>query len=114
MANLASVPFVIAFGFASTPLLVASLALVNGVTQAVSMPGGYAAMARASPIELLAVGQGLFGAVGAIAAAVAAVSAAASYAAFGPRATFTVISLVVVALSLGAYFWGRTIEGVDS
>jgi predicted MFS family arabinose efflux permease len=114
VANLASVPFVIAFGFASTPWLVASLALVNGVTQAVSMPGGQAAMAKASPLELLAVGQGLFGAVGAIAAAIAAVSAAAAYAAFGPRTTFTATSLVVVALSLGSYLWGRTLEGGQS
>jgi len=102
VANIASVPFVIGFGFATTPWLVASLALVNGVTQAVSMPGGQAAMARASPVELLAVGQGLFGAVGAIAAAIAAVSAASAYAAFGPRVTFTATSLVVVALSLGS------------
>lgn len=108
VANLASVPFVIAFGFASTPWLVASLAFVNGVTQAVSMPGGQAAMARASPLELLAVGQGLYGAVGAIAAAIAAVGAASAYAAFGPKTTFTVTSLVVVALSLGSYLWGRT------
>ena len=111
VANLASVPFVIAFGFASTPWLVASLALVNGVTQAVSMPGGQAAMARASPVELLAFGQGVYGAVGAIAAAIAAVSAASVYAAFGPRVTFTATSLVVVALSLGSYLWGRTRSG---
>jgi MFS family permease len=111
VANLASVPFVIAFGFASTPWLVASLAFVNGVTQAVSMPGGQAAMARASPLELLAVGQGLYGAVGAIAAAIAAVGAAASYAAFGPRPTFTATSLVVVALSLGSYLWGNSSPG---
>ena len=113
VANLASVPFVIAFGLASTPWLVASLALVNGVTQAVSMPGGQAAMARASPVELLAFGQGVYGAVGAIAAAIAAVSAASVYAAFGPRVTFTATSLVVVALSMGSYLWGRAAQGVD-
>jgi sugar phosphate permease len=69
-------------------------------------------MADASPGELLAVGQGLFGAVGAIAAAVGAVGAAAIYAASGPRATFITTSIVVVALSLAAYFWGRTAPAI--
>jgi MFS family permease len=108
LANVASAPFVIAFGFATSPLLVAAIALVNGITQAVSMPGGQAAMADASPVELLAVGQGLYGAVGAIAAAIGAVGAASIYAASGARATFLATSTVVVALSLGAYLWGRT------
>ena len=114
IANLASVPFVVAFGFATTPLLVAAIAFVNGITQAVSMPGGQAAMADASPTELLAVGQGLFGAVGAIAAAIGAVGAAAIYAASGPKATFITTSGVVVALSLAAYFWGRTAPAIGN
>jgi MFS family permease len=114
VANLASVPFVVAFGFASTPLLVAAIAFVNGFTQAVSMPGGQAAMADASPTDLLAVGQGLFGAFGAIAAAIGAVGAAAIYAASGARVTFITTSIVVVGLSLAAYFWGRTAQPIGS
>ena len=47
-----------------------------------------------------------------IAAAVGAVSAAAICAASAPRATFITTSVVVVALSLAAYFWGRTAPAI--
>lgn len=102
VANLCAVPVVIAYGWVSVPVLVVALALVNTLFQSVSMPGGQAAMARASPDELLATGQGLYGAVGAIAAAIAALTAAPLYTAHGPRVAFGAVGAAVLALSLAS------------
>ena len=108
LANLCAVPIVVAYGLVSVPLVVVVFALINTLCQSVSMPGGQAAMANASPPELLATGQGLYGSIGAIFAAAAALSAAPLYAATGPKVTFACVGAAVAVLSLASWFAAGT------
>lgn len=103
LANLGAVPVVVAYGLVSVPIVVVLFALINTMFQAVSMPGGQAAMANASPPELVATGQGLYGSVGAIFAAASALAAAPLYASTSPETAFACVGAAVAVLSLASW-----------
>jgi len=60
---------------------------------AVCLPAGQAAMAAASPEDLVGAGQGLYGATGAAMAAVASVGAASVYGSLGPSAMWLMVGV---------------------
>jgi MFS family permease len=96
--------FMASYGFVPSPVVIAVLGIAEACAQAVAVPGGYAAAARAFPEERAATGQGWFSGAGTAAAGFAAVLGAPAYGAFGSGAVFAggaVISALVVLCGLG-------------
>jgi len=68
----------------------------------ICLPAGGAAMAEASPEDLVGAGQGLYGATGAGTAALASVSAAALYGALGASAMWLIVATATLCGALAA------------
>jgi MFS family permease len=95
--------FMASYGFVPSPVVIAVLGVAEACAQAVAVPGGYAAAARAFPEDRAATGQGWFSGAGTAAAGFAAVLGAPAYGAFGSGAVFAggaVISALVVLCGL--------------
>lgn len=101
-----SVPIIALYGVVGTVAAAAGLALVHCVCDSVTTPSGQAAVARSSPVSLVAAGQGLYGAAGTAAAAVAAFGAAPLYDASGDG-LWIVTAAGVALLTTLAWWWGR-------
>ena len=72
-------PFVVAYGFFTAPIVLACIAFVHSIFDSGSTPAGQAAVANSSPPELVAAGQGLYEATGLVIAATSAAVAAPLY-----------------------------------
>jgi MFS family permease len=102
-----TVPFVIAYGFVETPMILACIAFVHSIFDSGSTPAGQAAVAAASPPELVAAGQGLYEATGLVIAATSAAVAAPLYGQWGAAALWTPLALAIGAFGILAYRSGQ-------
>lgn len=107
----ATLPFVIAYGLASVPLVVASFAMGEAAANAVSIPAAQAAMVEACEADEVGAGQGLAGAMGIGGAGIASLSAAPLYEHFGAEPTFVGLAATMVALALVAWAAGGGLSG---
>jgi MFS family permease len=98
LALLASVPAVAALGFARTTVALATIGVTRSLIDTVSTPAGITAMARATPPERVATGQGLYGAISYSMSGVAAIGAAPIYEAYGARTLWLVVASTMLAL----------------
>jgi len=98
-----TVPFVTAYGFVSRPMFLACIAFVHSIFDAGTTPAGQAAVAAASPPELVAAGQGLYEATGLVIAATSAAIAAPLYGAFGAAALWCPLALAIGGFGVLAY-----------
>lgn len=101
-------PMTAAYGLLRVPILIALLALVEAMAQAVAVPAAQAAMAAAAPRDRVAAGQGLAGAAQLLGAASMALLAAPLYDAAGPEAVFGLAAALVALLGVVAWRLHRT------
>jgi MFS family permease len=87
-------PIVAAYGVESL-VVVCVVALLHSLFEAVTTPAAQAAVAQSSGSELLAAGQGLYGASGNLVAGASAVAAAPVYDAFGAPVLWTAAAVVI-------------------
>jgi hypothetical protein len=92
------VPAVAALGFARTTVALATIGVTRSLIDTVSTPAGITAMARATPPERVATGQGLYGAISYSMSGVAAIGAAPIYEAYGARTLWLVVASTMLAL----------------
>jgi MFS family permease len=85
ISMLCTVPTIAAFGIVKTAFLIAAFGLVRSIFDTITTPSGSSAMARAVPADLLATGQGLYGATASLMTGVAAALGAFIYGASGAR-----------------------------
>ena len=90
-AGAALIPYAM-YGVLTEPWHLIGLSAVHGTVTAGIQPAAAAAVARATPRDLLATGQGMLEAVGFLAAAVAALPAGWLYGSLGPRFTFGIVA----------------------
>jgi MFS family permease len=107
-----TVPFVTAYGFVRTPILLACIAFVHSIFDSGSTPAGQAAVANASPPELVAAGQGLYEATGLVIAATSAAIAAPLYGQWGAAALWCPLALAIGLFGVLAYRSGSRDEGL--
>ena len=108
-----TVPFVIAYGFVETPMVLACIAFVHSIFDSGSTPAGQAAVAIASPPELVAAGQGLYEATGLVIAAASAAVAAPLYGQWGAAALWTPLALAIGGFGVLAYRSGSARRGAQ-
>ena len=80
-----TVPVIAMFGIVETAFLIAAFGLLRSIFDTITTPSGSSAMARAVPTDLLATGQGLYGAIASMMTGVAAALGALLYGAYGAR-----------------------------
>jgi MFS family permease len=107
-AAMASIPLIGFYGLMPTPLALMVLSFFHGAVSAGVHPGASSAVARATPPETLATGQGLFEASGFLAAALAALPAGWLYEEIGPRNQFLLVASVCAALLAAALLLHRS------
>jgi MFS family permease len=101
-----TVPFVVAYGFVTTPIFLAMIAFAHSVFDSGSTPAGQAAVASASPPELVAAGQGLYEATGLVIAATSAAIAAPLYGQWGAAALWCPLAGAIGLFGVLAYRTG--------
>jgi predicted MFS family arabinose efflux permease len=102
-------PITALYGSLRLPVVIALLALVEAVFQAVAVPAAQAAMAAAAPKDRVAAGQGLAGATQLLGAATMAFVAAPLYDAAGPEVVFGLAGTLIAVLGLVAWRLHRSI-----
>ncbi len=107
----ATLPFVVAYGLASVPLVVASFAMGEAAANAVSIPAAQAAMVEACHTDEVGAGQGLAGAMGIGGAGLASLLAAPLYEHAGAEATFLALAATMVVLAAAAWLAGGGVSG---
>jgi MFS family permease len=85
ISMLCTAPVIAMFGIVETALLIAAFGLLRSIFDTITTPSGSSAMARAVPTDLLATGQGLYGAIASTMTGVAAALGALLYGAYGAR-----------------------------
>ena len=105
-----SVPFVWLYGQTATPTGLVLVAFFMGPLVATLEPSAAAIVARGSPPEELATGQGLLEAVGFTATAVGAIAAAFIFDLFGREWLFTGLAALTAAAALAAWIEQRKHE----
>lgn len=106
IAVVISIPFIVLYGQVGGPLALVIVSGVHSALIAVIEPAAASSVARGSPPEQLAVGQGLMEAAGLLVAAVAAVSAAPIYQSIGAGWLFAIAAIVNAGLA--AAVWAVT------
>ncbi|MEO5837723.1 MAG: hypothetical protein ABIQ73_26740, partial [Acidimicrobiales bacterium] len=79
--------------------LIAVFGLIRSIFDTITTPSGSSAMARAVPIELLATGQGLYGAISSTMTGIAAALGALLYGAYGARTLWLASAGAMLALT---------------
>ena len=92
-------PFMAAYGFTASVVLLSILAMLHGLLEAVETPGSQAAVADAAPDADAGAAQGLSEAAGSAAAAIAALATTPLYDATGGRVTWAAAAAVMGALT---------------
>jgi MFS family permease len=85
ISMLFTAPVIATFGIVETAFLIAAFGLLRSIFDTITTPSGASAMARAVPSDLLATGQGLYGAISSTMTGVAAAVGALLYGAYGAR-----------------------------
>jgi MFS family permease len=91
-----TIPVVASLGFATSVIAICIIGVTRSVIDTVSTPAGITAMARSSPPEHLAAGQGLYGAVSYTMSGFAAIAAAPLYQVDGPRLLWLTLSVLML------------------
>jgi DHA1 family multidrug resistance protein-like MFS transporter len=100
ISMLCTAPVIAMFGIVRTALLIASFGLLRSIFDTITTPSGSSAMARAVPHELLATGQGLYGATASTMTGVAAALGAFLYGAYGARTLWLASAGSMLALTV--------------
>ena len=95
---LALAPAVLSYGWLTVPVALGAAGIVHAVGSAALSPAAAALVARGSPPDMVARGQGLLEAVGFLAAAAAALPTGWAYETLGRASWFSLLSGVSVAL----------------
>ncbi len=104
---LSAVPFVVAYGFVTRPIVLACIAFGHSIFDGGTTPSGQSAVAEASPPELVAAGQGLYEATGLLVAAVSAGLASPLYGHFGIAPLWCTLGAVLAFVGVLAVLAGR-------
>lgn len=107
-----TMPFVVAYGFFTAPIVLACIAFVHSIFDSGSTPAGQAAVANSSPPELVAAGQGLYEATGLVIAATSAAVAAPLYGQWGAAALWCPLAGAIGLFGILAYRMGSEEEKV--
>ena len=103
----ATAPVIAVFGVVHTALGIALFGLLRSVFDTVTTPSGGSAMARSVPEELLATGQGLYGATSSTMTGLAALVGAPIYDSFGAGTLWTGSAIALAALTVLTYVLSR-------
>lgn len=107
VCTLCSVPFVAAYGYLPNEWVIGVFAFVHSTFDSGATPAGQAAVAAASPPELVAAGQGLYDGAGLLAAAVSSLVAAPLYSRAGAEALWVTLAAAVGLAGAGAWRLGQ-------
>jgi MFS family permease len=99
LSMLCTAPVIAMFGLVHTALLIAAFGLLRSIFDTITTPAGSSAMARAVPNELLATGQGLYGAIASTMTGIAAALGAVLYGAYGARTLWLTSAGAMLALT---------------
>jgi len=99
ISMLCTAPVIATFGLVDTALLIAAFGLLRSIFDTITTPAGSSAMARAVPNELLATGQGLYGAISSTMTGIAAALGALLYGAYGARTLWLTSAAAMLALT---------------
>jgi MFS family permease len=102
-----ALPLIVTYGIIDSPGVLVTVAIVEAVCNAASVPAAQTAMARACPPEALATGQGLSGAIGLAGAGIAALGAGRVYDEWGSEWLFVGVAVVMLLLAVGAVVLAR-------
>jgi MFS family permease len=100
LSMLCTAPVIAMFGIVHTALLIAIFGLIRSIFDTITTPAGSSAMARAVPNELLATGQGLYGAIASTMTGIAAALGALLYGAYGARTLWLTSAGAMLALTV--------------
>jgi MFS family permease len=102
----AAIACMLGYGALEHLWLLAALVAIHSVADGFTMPANQLAIARASPPDRIASGQGLLGATGLATASATAVAAGWAYGAWGAFALYAGSSAIMVALLAAAWWQG--------
>jgi hypothetical protein len=91
----------------------AAIVAIHSIADGFTMPANQLAIARASPPDQIASGQGLLGAVGLATASATALAAGWIYGAWGALVLYAVSAALMVALIAGAWWQGTGLRGAE-
>ena len=107
VGSVAIVPVFALYGWLVAPLAIALAGAVHSVLMAAVNPSAATAVARGSPTEFIARGQGMLDALGFIFSAIAAVVMGFTYDLYGPQVSATTMAIAVGGLVFAAYWVSR-------
>lgn len=102
LAALASAPFIVAYGLVASYWAIAVLAFGHSTFDAAIQPSAQSQVARSTPPNLVAAGQGLLDGTSLLASAASAAFAAPIYSRWGPGALWIGLAAIVAATALVA------------
>ena len=105
---LAVAPAVLAYGWLNLPVALGAAGIVHAVGSSALSPAAAALVAKGSPPDMVARGQGLLEAVGFLAAAAAAVPSGWAYETIGRATWFSLMSFVSVAIFTAGWLLARS------
>ncbi len=106
-ASVAIVPIFAAYGWLGSPVLISIVGAAHSTLMAGVNPSAAASVARGSPPEFVARGQGALDASGFVFAAVSAISMGILYGWVGPGWSITIMAIVVLFLASAAWWVSR-------
>lgn len=107
LGSVAILPLFAGYGWLMAPMAIAVAGAAHSVLMAAVNPAAATAVARGSPAEFIARGQGMLDALGFIFSAIAAVAMGFLYGAYGPRTAATAMAIAIGVLVLAAYLVSR-------
>ncbi len=107
LCTVCAAPFVAAYGFLPNEWVIGAFAFVHSCFDSGATPAGQAAVADASPPELVAAGQGLYDGAGLLTAAVSSIVAAPLYSSAGAEVLWVALAISVALAGGGAWLIGQ-------
>lgn len=107
VGSMAILPVFSLYGWLVAPVAIAVAGAVHSVLMAAVNPSAATAVARGSPPEFIARGQGMLDALGFIFSAVAAVTMGFTYDRYGPGVSATTMAIAIGGLVFAAYWVSR-------
>jgi MFS family permease len=106
-----AIPCMLAYGWLESLVALALLVVLHSTADSFTMPALQLGVARASPPEHLASGQGMIGAAGQLTAALTALASGWVYGAFGPATLFAGAAALMAVLLLLGLWQGASLLG---
>jgi len=107
VGSVAILPLFALYGWLLAPIAIAVAGAMHSVLMAAVNPAAATAVARGSPVEFIARGQGMLDALGFIFSAIAAVAMGVMYGAYGPGVATTAMAIAIGVLVVAAYMVSR-------